>query len=107
MSVSISKEGKIIVVGAGCFGISSALHLLKRGYRDVTVLYRSEVLPAPEAASTDINKSKFSEKIIRENALIHWLVVRSSYTDEFYSRFGREAITLWKNKEEWDNVYHE
>lgn len=48
----------IIIVGAGCFGISTAYHLLQRGYTDVTVLDRSEELPAPDAASTDINKSE-------------------------------------------------
>lgn len=47
----------VVIVGAGCFGLSTAYHLLKRGHRLVTVLDRSPVLPAPEAASTDINKS--------------------------------------------------
>ena len=48
----------VIIVGAGCFGISTAYHLLQRGYTDVTILDRSEQLPAPDAASTDINKGK-------------------------------------------------
>lgn len=48
----------IIIVGAGCFGISTAYHLLKRGYKDITVIDRSEVLPAPDAASTDYNKGQ-------------------------------------------------
>lgn len=52
-----SHHPKVLIVGAGCFGISTAYHLLKRGYTDVTVLDRSPVLPAPDAASTDINKS--------------------------------------------------
>jgi hypothetical protein len=47
----------VLIVGAGCFGVSTAYHLLKRGYTDVTVLDRSPTLPAPDAASTDINKS--------------------------------------------------
>ncbi len=55
--VSKHSEG-VIIVGAGCFGISTAYHLLQRGYTDVTVLDRSEKLPAPDAASTDINKSE-------------------------------------------------
>lgn len=55
--VSQHSEG-VIIVGAGCFGISTAYHLLQRGYTDVTVLDRSEKLPAPDAASTDINKSE-------------------------------------------------
>jgi sarcosine oxidase/L-pipecolate oxidase len=50
-------ESKVLVVGAGCFGLSTAYHLLKRGFKNVTVIDRSEVLPAPDAASTDLNKS--------------------------------------------------
>lgn len=53
-----TPSSKIVIVGSGCFGISTALHLLRRGYTDVTILDRSPVLPAPDAASTDINKSE-------------------------------------------------
>jgi NADPH-dependent 2,4-dienoyl-CoA reductase/sulfur reductase-like enzyme len=55
----VSKHSEaVIIVGAGCFGISTAYHLLQRGYTDVTVLDRSVELPAPDAASTDINKGE-------------------------------------------------
>ena len=55
----VSKHPEaVIIVGAGCFGISTAYHLLQRGYTDVTILDRSEQLPAPDAASTDINKGE-------------------------------------------------
>ncbi|TDL23039.1 FAD dependent oxidoreductase [Rickenella mellea] len=84
------KEEKILIVGAGCFGISTAYHLLTRGFSDVTVLDRSNVLPAPDAASCDINK-----------------IVRSAYHDVFYARLARDAISLWKNNSEWGNAYHE
>ena len=46
-------------MGAGCFGISTTYHLLKRGYKDITVLDRSRVLPAPDAASTDMSGSLY------------------------------------------------
>lgn len=52
-------QQKILIVGAGCFGLSTVYHLLKRGYQNITVIDRSPVLPAPDAASTDINKSKW------------------------------------------------
>lgn len=52
-----TKEDAVLVVGGGCFGISTAYHLLKRGFKDVTVVDRSEVLPAPDAASTDLSQS--------------------------------------------------
>ncbi|KAH8087840.1 FAD dependent oxidoreductase [Cristinia sonorae] len=86
----MSLDDKIVIVGAGCFGLSTAYHLLKRGFTSVTVLDKSATLPAPDAASTDLNK-----------------VVRSSYSDVFYTRFAREAIAEWKNTSEWGDCYHE
>jgi sarcosine oxidase/L-pipecolate oxidase len=32
-----TKNEPIIIVGAGAFGLSTALHLARRGYTDVTV----------------------------------------------------------------------
>ena len=54
----ITPSSRVVIVGSGCFGISTALHLLKRGYTDVVVLDRAPVVPAPDAASTDLNKSE-------------------------------------------------
>jgi sarcosine oxidase/L-pipecolate oxidase len=54
----VSSNESVLIVGAGCFGISTAYHLLQRGFTDVTVLDRSKTLPAPDAASTDINKGE-------------------------------------------------
>ncbi|KAG6837069.1 hypothetical protein H0H93_015337 [Arthromyces matolae] len=81
---------KIVIIGAGCFGVSTAYHLLERGFTDITVLDRSPVLPAPDAASNDINR-----------------IVRSSYSDIFYSRLAREAISAWKDREIWRDTYRE
>ncbi|KAF8070757.1 FAD dependent oxidoreductase [Lyophyllum atratum] len=81
---------KVVIVGAGCFGVSTAYHLLKRGFTDVTILDRSSSLPAPDAASNDMNR-----------------IVRSSYPDMFYTKFAREAIDAWKDRDEWEDTYHE
>jgi sarcosine oxidase/L-pipecolate oxidase len=66
------NDKRVLIVGAGCFGVSTAYHLLKRlllhfrtpllaqildrGYSDVTIIDRAAKLPASDAASTDINK---------------------------------------------------
>ncbi|KAH8115300.1 FAD dependent oxidoreductase [Phellopilus nigrolimitatus] len=89
-AINLTLSSKVVIVGSGCFGISTALHLLQRGYTNVTVLDRAPSLPAVDAASTDMNK-----------------VVRSSYHDAFYTRLAREAIAAWKNREDWGDVYHE
>ncbi|PCH35627.1 FAD dependent oxidoreductase [Wolfiporia cocos MD-104 SS10] len=86
----IDQSSNIVIVGAGCFGLSTAYHLLKREFTHITVLDSSHILPALEAASTDINK-----------------IVRSSYADPFYAQFARDAIAAWKNDKEWGDTYHE
>jgi len=54
-------DKRVVIVGAGCFGLSTAYDLLKRGYKHITVVDRSEVLPAPDAASTDLNKGSYED----------------------------------------------
>ena len=44
----------IIIIGAGVFGVCTALELAKRDYK-VTLLESGEI-PNPKAASTDISK---------------------------------------------------
>lgn len=34
------KQSPIVIVGAGVFGLSSAIHLAKRGFTDITVFDR-------------------------------------------------------------------
>ncbi|KAI1785219.1 FAD dependent oxidoreductase [Ganoderma leucocontextum] len=87
---SINNNSQIVIIGAGCFGLSTGYHLLKRGYKNVTILDRASDLPAPDAASTDMSK-----------------IVRSSYADIFYTRLAREAIAEWKDTQEWADTYHE
>ncbi|KAM6502510.1 FAD dependent oxidoreductase [Amanita muscaria] len=86
----VLQDDRIVIVGAGCFGISTAYHLLKRGFKNISIIERSDELPAKDAASNDINR-----------------IVRSSYSDPFYANLGREAIHSWRNREEWGDSYHE
>ncbi|KAF5348635.1 hypothetical protein D9758_006872 [Tetrapyrgos nigripes] len=86
-----SLHDKILIVGAGCFGISTAYHLKKRGFTDITVIDRSETLPAKDGSSNDFNR-----------------VVRSSYQDKFYANLAKQAIEIWKDRTIWeDDSYHE
>ena len=120
----ISRNEPVVVVGAGCFGISTAYHLLQRGFTDVTVLDRSERLPAPDAASTDLNKSERAylssshfpkKKVLTINPQSAWpsvnlyflKVVRTSYSDIFYAQLALDAIQEWKKTDEWGDTYRE
>lgn len=82
----------VLIVGSGCFGVSTALHLLRDPDQkySVTIVEKAAVLPAPDAASTDINK-----------------IVRSSYSDIWYTTLAREAITAWKSDDIYQSAYHE
>lgn len=82
----------VLIVGSGVFGASTALHLLRDPAQkySVTILEKAPVLPAPDAASTDINK-----------------IVRSSYSDIWYTKLAREAIAAWKNDNIYEDAYHE
>src|SRR6201987_627060 len=82
---------KIIIIGAGINGVTSAIELRQRGY-DVTVIDPGP-LPHPLAASTDISKA-----------------VRSTYgSDEDYTELAERSIPVWRqwNEEAGRPLYHE
>lgn len=76
---------KIIILGAGVFGLSTALWLRKSGYEDITVLDMQDVAgkgyspSTVDSASADLNK-----------------VIRFSYGDKIeYQRLATEAAITW------------
>ncbi|KAJ3543506.1 hypothetical protein NM208_g2130 [Fusarium decemcellulare] len=72
-----SKDDTIVIVGAGVFGLSTALELKKRGYKDVTVLDRFQP-PVVDGSSVDISR-----------------IIRVEYADELYGKMAREALQGW------------
>ncbi|CAI7595841.1 unnamed protein product [Penicillium pancosmium] len=52
---SPNESSSILIVGAGTWGCSTALHLVRRGYKNVTVLDPYPV-PSSIAAGNDVNK---------------------------------------------------
>ena len=85
------KASKILIVGAGVFGVSAALELRLRGH-SVTLMDPGP-LPHPDASSTDVSK-----------------LVRADYGgDEFYARFARDCIAAWHhwNANAGRTLYHE
>ena len=59
---------QVLVLGGGTFGLSTAYHLAKAGYKDITVLEKSAVVPPEDSAGNDLNK-----------------IIRAEYEDPFYS----------------------
>lgn len=68
MASRTSKEASILIVGAGVFGLSTALELARQGYTNIKVLDRSAEIPSPYSAGCDLNK-----------------IVRAEYEDPFYT----------------------
>jgi sarcosine oxidase / L-pipecolate oxidase len=89
-SESGTSHQSYIIIGAGCFGASTALHL-KRAFpsAEVSLIDRTP-FPCPSAAAHDLNK-----------------IVRSDYDDPFYMKLGLEAIELWQNDPIFSPFYHQ
>jgi sarcosine oxidase/L-pipecolate oxidase len=78
-----------IIIGAGVFGASTALHLAQReGHR--VVLVDPAPFPNPRAASHDISK-----------------IVRDDYPDALYMAMLKKAMPTWRNDDLYKTFYHE
>ncbi|KAJ5092976.1 hypothetical protein N7456_008837 [Penicillium angulare] len=78
---------RIVIVGAGVFGLGAALELKQQGYTSVTVLDRS-MPPVPDGSSNDISR-----------------IIRFDYGDPVYARIAKEAFDLWQTPEFSDAFY--
>ncbi|KAH6662673.1 FAD dependent oxidoreductase [Plectosphaerella plurivora] len=82
-----SKEDPIIIIGAGVFGLSTALELKSRGYKSITILDRF-LPPVPDGSSVDISR-----------------IIRVEYADPLYASMAREAREGWLST--YAEHYHE
>ena len=79
-----------LIVGAGVFGASTALHLSRHKPQASITLMDRYPFPDPVAASFDINK-----------------VVRADYEDLFYCKLGLRALEYWRHDPLWKPYYHQ
>ncbi|KAF9889820.1 hypothetical protein FE257_006910 [Aspergillus nanangensis] len=84
----MDKNSRIVIVGAGAFGLSTALKLAQDGYKSITVLDRS-MPPVPDGSSNDISR-----------------VIRFDYGDAIYAQIAKEAFDLWKTPE-YQEAFHQ
>ncbi|KAF7194289.1 L-pipecolate oxidase [Pseudocercospora fuligena] len=81
------KDSKIVIVGAGVFGLSTTLHLLQRGYTNIHIFDRQpfninqyDETQGADGASCDLNK-----------------IVRASYGGEqLYQNLAFKAMPEWE-----------
>ncbi|KAL8712441.1 MAG: hypothetical protein Q9220_003289 [cf. Caloplaca sp. 1 TL-2023] len=79
-----------IIVGAGVFGVSTALHLKQNSPSATVSLIDRTDPPCPLAASNDINK-----------------IVRADYEDLFYCKLGLKTLHKWRTDPFFKKWYHE
>lgn len=89
----LSENSRILIIGAGTFGCSTALHLARRGYKNVTC-FDAHPLPSPLSAGNDLNKTVGCFESIPG--------IPTSSRD----RLKQEAIHLWKNDNVFKSFYH-
>ncbi|KAL0941560.1 fructosyl amine:oxygen oxidoreductase [Colletotrichum truncatum] len=84
----LTKASSIVIIGAGTFGISTAYHLVKRGYSNITCIDRHPI-PSLDSAAYDLNK-----------------IIRTEYDEPLYTKLAIEALNAWRQPE-WDGIFHE
>ncbi|POS75228.1 hypothetical protein DHEL01_v206382 [Diaporthe helianthi] len=77
--MGVPKQDHIIIVGAGAFGLSTALHLSQNGYSNITVFEQDNEIPSRYSAANDLNK-----------------IMRVEYEDPWYTNLTIEASEAWK-----------
>ena len=85
----LPKDASILIVGAGTFGLSTAVHLARRGYTNIQCVDRFPY-PSPDSAGFDINK-----------------IVSLRNDTPMYSRMTREALAGWQDEPILAPVWHE
>lgn len=83
-----------IIVGAGAFGVSTALHLVRLRCRGDTqighvLLLDNQQFPSIDAASNDTSRA-----------------VRIDYADEFHAKLGSQAVAAWQTDPTFRPHYH-
>ncbi|RDW86103.1 NAD(P)/FAD-dependent oxidoreductase [Aspergillus mulundensis] len=81
------KMDSILIIGAGVFGLSTALELTRRGYTNITVLDR-HVPPVVDGSSVDISR-----------------IIRADYADPVYAQMALEAYKGWTST--YSDFYYE
>ncbi|KAH6967612.1 FAD dependent oxidoreductase [Ilyonectria sp. MPI-CAGE-AT-0026] len=83
----MKKSDRIVIVGAGVFGLTTACQLAFEGYENVTVIDRN-MPPVPDGSSVDISR-----------------VIRFDYGDDAYLRLAYDAYQKWSKMPKYHNIF--
>lgn len=85
-----SLSADYLIIGAGVFGASTALHLSQQEASASIILIDRSPFPCPFGASHDINK-----------------IIRADYSDKFYCKLALEAQRSWREDPIFRPYYHQ
>ncbi|KAJ5115801.1 hypothetical protein N7456_000149 [Penicillium angulare] len=97
MSPSLDHSSSILIIGAGTWGCSTALHLARRGYTNVKVLDPYPV-PSPIAAGNDVNKIMEHKELKSKNP---------DPTSVAFATCTRAALKGWQTDPVFQPYFHE
>lgn len=91
-AMATAQRKRVLVVGAGAFGLSTALYLQRYHKHYVSILLLdSQPFPSVDSASgNDTSRA-----------------VRPDYADPFYAVLAKEAIQAWRTDPVFSNHYRE
>lgn len=86
----MNTDARVLIVGGGTYGLSTAYHMARAGYKSITVLEAGDAIPSPLCAANDLNK-----------------IIRAEYEDPFYTDLALEAMTEWSGNPLFSPHYHQ
>ena len=87
---TLEKASSIVIVGAGCFGLSTAYELAQTYPKLQITIIDEHQPPVPLAASNDTSR-----------------IVRADYGDERYAKLGQKAIRKWLEDPKLRHCFHQ
>lgn len=84
-----NPDDLVVIIGAGTFGLSTGLQLLRSGFKNVTLV---DPYPVPSliSAGNDVNK-----------------ILQCSLENTFYAELALEALNMWENDPVFKSAFHE
>ncbi|KAK5211068.1 hypothetical protein LTR41_003680 [Exophiala xenobiotica] len=117
----LPKSSSILIVGTGTFGLSTAVHLARRGFTNIQCLDRYPY-PSPDSAGYDVNKiigmrndTALTARVSREalagwqeplfESVWHEVGLITAATNDEAVEYCRRAYHSWIDCGEGDNVH--
>ncbi|XEV02992.1 hypothetical protein FSHL1_008279 [Fusarium sambucinum] len=84
----MDPNSKIVVIGAGLFGLTTAKQLVLEGQQNITVIDR-HMPPVPDGSSSDISR-----------------IIRFDYADSDYCSLAYEAYQKWSQEVKYKGIFY-